>query len=144
MILDFLKKLEKTPSNLDILGDGTQKSYLHVEELIEAMTFITYKAKEIKKVEIVNIGCSDNGVYVKEIAEIVRNISNPNANLSYGESNRGWVGDVPKFHYDISYSNHLVIYPSILKTGCNPCSKTDCPRFKEKLMFNNTSFKYIY
>lgn len=104
VILDFLKKLEKTPSNLDVLGDGTQKkSYLHVEELIEAMTFIAYKAKRNQKVEIVNIGCSDDGVFVKEIAEIVRNISNPNANISYGESNRGWVGDVPKFHYDISY-----------------------------------------
>ena len=37
VILDFVRKLKKTPNKLEVLGDGTQmKSYLHVEDLIDA------------------------------------------------------------------------------------------------------------
>ena len=112
VILDFLKKLENTPLLLDVLGNGTQKkSYLHVEELVDAMIFISYKAIRKSSVEIINIGCSDNGIYVKDIAEIVRDISSPKADINYGDSNRGWLGDVPKFSYDISYLKSLGYEP---------------------------------
>jgi UDP-glucose 4-epimerase len=38
-------------------------------------------------------------VYVHWIAEqVVKRIA-PTANIKFGSGNRGWVGDVPKFHY---------------------------------------------
>jgi len=38
VIFDFIKKLSENPSQLEILGDGTQKkSYLHVSDCIDAM-----------------------------------------------------------------------------------------------------------
>ena len=41
VIFDFIKKLKKDMTYLDVLGNGTQqKTYLHVSELIEAMLFI--------------------------------------------------------------------------------------------------------
>jgi nucleoside-diphosphate-sugar epimerase len=38
VIYDFIQKLNKNPTQLEILGDGTQnKSYLHRNDSIEAM-----------------------------------------------------------------------------------------------------------
>lgn len=99
VILDFINKLYKNDSVLNVLGNGTQqKSYLHVSDLVNALLLI--RSKSIKgKVEVVNVGPIDEGVTVKSIAEqVVANIS-PNAQIIYGEGDRGWVGDVPKFTY---------------------------------------------
>jgi len=99
VILDLLRKLKATPDRLDVLGDGTQtKSYLHVEELIEAMLFIARTASGAYNV--FNIGPRDEGVSVRRIAETVRDAAAPGAAIRFGEGGRGWVGDVPRFRYD--------------------------------------------
>ena len=98
VIFDFIHKLRANPARLDVLGDGTQqKAYLHVSDLVEAMLFIAQQRAE--KVAIVNIGPSDAGVTVKTIAESVRNAVSPDAQIVYGQGNKGWVGDVPRFRY---------------------------------------------
>lgn len=100
VILDFVSNLINSPSNLQVLGDGTQqKSYLHVDELIDAMQFIRTNSNE--RCNYYNIGPSDKGITVKSIAEKVRDVVSPNATISYGSGNKGWVGDVPKFSYSI-------------------------------------------
>jgi UDP-glucose 4-epimerase len=100
VILDFVRKLPKTPERLEVLGDGSQqKGYLHVEELIEAMLFIRDKAPE--KVAVYNIGCGDVGVTVRFIAEETVRQAAPNASIAYGSAKRGWVGDVPRFVYSV-------------------------------------------
>lgn len=99
VILDFFNKLRKTPDELQVLGNGTQqKAYLHVSDLISAMLTIR-AAKPSSKVDIVNIGPIDEGVTVKWIAEQVVARINPRARIVFGEGNKGWVGDVPKFSY---------------------------------------------
>ncbi len=104
VILDFINKLKSNPSELHVLGNGMQKkSYLHVSELINAMIFLSDKALRNDMVEIVNVGCDDDGILVSRIAEIVKSEISPSASISYGKENRGWLGDVPKFSYDISY-----------------------------------------
>ncbi|MFL9939492.1 NAD-dependent epimerase/dehydratase family protein [Paraburkholderia graminis] len=98
VIFDFIHKLRANPARLDVLGDGTQqKAYLHVSDLVEAMQFIA--AQRAEKVSIVNIGPSDAGVTVKSIAEGVRDAVAPAAQIAYGQGNKGWVGDVPRFRY---------------------------------------------
>ena len=100
VIQDFMRKLKKTPGNLEVLGDGSQqKSYLHVEELIDAMFFILAHARD--KMNYFNIGAADDGVTVSFIAETVRNRVAPGASISFGTGNRGWVGDVPRFRFSI-------------------------------------------
>ena len=100
VILDFINKLRATPRHLNVLGDGTQqKTYLHVEELIDAMTLIRNTATE--KINYFNIGNNDNGVSVRYIAEEVVKIISPGATINYGSGNKGWVGDVPRFTYSI-------------------------------------------
>ena len=100
VILDFINKLKETPDNLQVLGDGTQqKTYLHVEELIDAMFYIRNYCSD--RINYFNIGANDDGVTVKFIAEEVVKIVSPNAKINYGIGNKGWVGDVPKFNYSI-------------------------------------------
>ena len=100
VILDFICKLQKTPNNLEVLGNGSQrKGYLHVEDLIDAMLVIQKLAQE--PLNYFNIGAGDEGVYVRDIAKIVVDTVSPGASITYGESNKGWVGDVPCFRYSI-------------------------------------------
>lgn len=100
VLLDFVRKLKKTPANLDVLGDGTQqKSYLHVDELINAMLFIRDHAPE--PLAYYNVGMDDDGVTVQFLAEQLVSAAAPGASISYGQGNKGWVGDVPRFSYSI-------------------------------------------
>ena len=98
VILDFVRRLRDDPSRLVVLGDGSQqKPYLHVRELVDAMLFIAERATHAYNV--FNIGPDDKGVTVRFIAETVRDRVAPGAAIAYGEGARGWVGDVPRFHY---------------------------------------------
>jgi UDP-glucose 4-epimerase len=98
VIYDFVRKLAATPERLEVLGDGTQqKPYLHVDELIDAILFVADRADP--GLEIVNIGPPDAGASVRFIAEAVRDHVSPGAEIVYGAEPRGWLGDVPKFHY---------------------------------------------
>jgi UDP-glucose 4-epimerase len=99
VILDFINKLKIDGNRLEVLGDGTQqKPYLHVSDLAEAMLHIR-GMQNLPKVFPVNIGPVDEGVTVRFIAESVIERVSRNARINFGASNRGWVGDVPKFHY---------------------------------------------
>jgi UDP-glucose 4-epimerase len=106
VIQDFMRKLKKTPGNLEVLGDGTQqKGYMHVDDLIDAMLFIRTHAHD--RLNYFNIAPDDNGVTVKFIAEAVVRRAAPGATITYGQGNRGWVGDVPKFKYSVDKLSKL-------------------------------------
>lgn len=98
VILDFIRKLVATPEELQVLGDGTQqKAYLHVSDLVEAM--FTLRDRAEAKRNLYNIGPLDEGVTVRWIAERVVARVSPGASIHFGQGNRGWVGDVPRFRY---------------------------------------------
>ena len=112
VILDFMNKLKSHTEYLDVLGDGTQqKGYLHVEDLVDAMMFIQDHKKS--KIEIYNIGPVDEGVTVKQIAEETIALVSPKARILYGEGNKGWIGDVPKFRYSSKKVQNLGWVPSM-------------------------------
>jgi len=118
VILDFVRKLRTTPDHLDVLGDGTQqKAYLHVTDLVAAMLHVADRSEPFA---VYNIGPSDAGVTVRFIAEAVRDAYRPHAEIRYGEGNRGWVGDVPRFRYSVQ---------RLLGTGwCPELGSTDAVR----------------
>ena len=100
VIYDFLDKLDATPGELQVLGNGAQcKPYLLAQDLISAMLFIVENTHERRN--CFNIGPADDGVTVREIAEIVVAQRAPSARIVYGEGDRGWIGDVPRFSYCI-------------------------------------------
>lgn len=103
VIMDFIAKLRATPDRLDVLGNGAQqKSYLHVDDLVDAMLHI---AALDGRYLVYNIGPADDGVTVRWIAETVRDQVAPDAAIHFGESERGWIGDVPRFRYSTDRLN---------------------------------------
>jgi UDP-glucose 4-epimerase len=70
-----------------------------VEDCVDGMIFASRQVKS--KLEIFNLG-SEDWITVKEIAEIVCKELNLNSKLRFGESDRGWKGDVPLMLLDIS------------------------------------------
>jgi len=100
VIYDFVKKLNASSSDLEVLGDGSQrKAYLHVSDLISAMLYIRDNDERKETPSIYNIGPVDDGIFVRDIAAIVVKAYGGNIKLNFGIGNRGWVGDVPKFVY---------------------------------------------
>jgi UDP-glucose 4-epimerase len=104
VMLDFIRKLEKNPKELEILGDGTQtKSYLYIDDCIDAIM----KAYESTQgpVEIYNIGSEDQ-TNVTEIAHtIINEMKLKNVKLKYTggvDGGRGWIGDVKNMLLDVS------------------------------------------
>jgi len=92
--------LKGNPNELEILGNGNQKkSYLYVEDCVDGMIFASRKVKS--NLEIFNLG-SEDWISVKEIAEIVCKELNLTPKLKFGESDKGWKGDVPLMLLDIS------------------------------------------
>jgi UDP-glucose 4-epimerase len=99
VLLDFVRKLKHDQAQLEVLGDGTQqKAYLHVSELVDAMWFAS--RLQTTRREVLNIGPVDDGVTVRWIAEQVCERVSPRARIVFGQGNKGWVGDVPRFRYD--------------------------------------------
>lgn len=113
VILDFIRKLKNSEELLTVLGNGTQrKAYLHVSDLVAAMLWVRSKT-DTPKVLPINVGPVDEGVYVSWIAEQVVARVAPNARIDFGAGNRGWVGDVPRFHYSTARLHAMGWKPSL-------------------------------
>jgi UDP-glucose 4-epimerase len=106
VIYDFVQKLKRDPTQLEVLGDGLQeKPYFHVSDLVDAMLFITEHAAE--PLNYYNIGTDNSVTTVREIAETVVRAQAPGARIYYTGGSKGWVGDVPKFNYSIEKLGRL-------------------------------------
>jgi UDP-glucose 4-epimerase len=104
VIHDFIQKLKKNPRELEILGDGTQnKSYLHIDDCVEAMLCGVEKTKT--KVETYNVGSEDQ-ISVKAIAQtLLSEMKLKNVKLRFTggvDGGRGWIGDVKNMLLDIN------------------------------------------
>ncbi|MDI3502843.1 MAG: UDP-glucose 4-epimerase [Archaeoglobi archaeon] len=98
VIYDFIRKLERDPEKLEILGDGNQrKSYLHVTDTIRGMMHIwKFFRNRDEQFDVYNLG-NEDWISVREIAQIVSSEMNlsPEFIFSGGvEGGRGWKGDV--------------------------------------------------
>lgn len=106
VIYDFMKKLRDNPEELNILGDGTQrKSYLHVYDGINAI--LTAIEKTDQKTNIFNLG-NKEWINVKDLADMLcEALDLKNVNYNYSGGKRGWLGDTPFVHLDISRISSL-------------------------------------
>ena len=113
VIVDFIKKLENDPETLEILGSGRQrKSYLLVQDCVEAMIFAHEKAR--KKVNVFNVGSRDS-VDVTEIADVVvdkMDLDGVEYRYTGGIDGRGWKGDVKTMLLSIEALEKLGWSPS--------------------------------
>ena len=106
VIHDFIHKLEKDCTRLEILGaePGTNKSYVHVSDCVQGMLVGAEKATS--RVEIYNIGSEDT-LDVKGIADSVVNgmrLQNVRYDWTGGvQGGRGWIGDVKLMRLDVEH-----------------------------------------
>lgn len=105
VIFDFIKKLRANPTKLEVLGNGEQyKPYLYVKDLVEAILFVWENCND--KINVYNLGV-DSRTKVKDIAAMVIEEMQLDAQIVYTGGDRGWIGDVPEFDYDLSKVNNL-------------------------------------
>jgi UDP-glucose 4-epimerase len=99
VIPDFIEKLLETPDTLTILGNGRQeKSYMHVEDCIDAMTHVVEHADQ--DLNTYNLGTRTT-TSVNRIADIVADELDCDPDYEYTGGDRGWTGDVPKMRLSI-------------------------------------------
>ena len=93
VVFDFVRRLKKDPSKLRILGDGKQsKSYLHVEDVIDALLLVQKKTKE--RVNFFNLS-SNSFISVNQIAdEVVKLMKLKDVKFEQTGGKIGWNGDV--------------------------------------------------
>jgi UDP-glucose 4-epimerase len=132
VIFDFVQKLNKNPSQLEILGDGTQtKSYLYVSDCVNALLQSHEGSNE--RVEIFNVGSEDK-INVKTIAQAViaeMKLKNVDLKITGGvDGGRGWVGDVKTMLLDINniksmgFKPEFNSYQSVAKTAQSLAQRT--------------------
>ncbi len=115
VIFDFIHKLKRDPTRLEVLGDGEQeKSYMSARDCVNSMLHVI----EIGEGEtnLFNLGTGDT-CSVSRIAEIVVEESGLNeVKIDYTGGKRGWAGDVPKTYLDVN---------KLLGSGFTPTSMSE-------------------
>ena len=93
VVHDFVRKLQKDPTRLEILGDGTQsRSFVLVDDCLEAMLFALAQTR--KNYNLVHIGNVDQ-ISINETAEaIVQVMKLKGVKLQPAGGKVGWKGDV--------------------------------------------------
>ena len=91
-VVDFLAKLRRDPTRLEVLGDGRQrKSYLDVSDCVAA---IVSTLEPRARFEAFNLGI-DGFCTVTESARWICDRAAVHAELEFTGGDRGWVGDNP-------------------------------------------------
>lgn len=111
VIFDFVKRLREDPSQLRILGDGTQsKPYIYVLDLVEAI--MKFKDVEDIGITLYNVGV-EGQTSVTKIADIIcEKMGLSGIPYHYTGGRGGWKGDVPKFQYDLTKIHNAGWYAS--------------------------------
>lgn len=119
-VFDFYKQLLEHPQELSVLGNGLQrKSYLYIQDCIDAILWVIEKATE--KVNIYNLGTDEYCEVNSSIGWICEHLKvDPQKNYTGGE--RGWIGDNPFIFLDtakvraLGWKPKLTIQQGIIKT----------------------------
>ena len=119
-VFDFYRKLKQNPSRLEVLGNGKQrKSYLYIQDCIDAMLFALEKSNE--SVNVLNLGVDGYCEVNDSIGWICEELG-VSPKLEYTGGDRGWIGDNPFIFLDTSkirdlgWKPKLSIKDGVLKT----------------------------
>jgi len=111
VVPDFIEKLLDDPETLTILGDGRQeKSYMHVEDCVDAMTHVVEHADD--DLNVYNLGTRTT-TSVNAIADVVADVLDADPDYEYTGGDRGWTGDVPRMRLSIEKLSALGWEPSL-------------------------------
>ncbi len=124
-VFDFYRQLLEHPEYLRVLGDGSQrKSYLYVQDCVNAMRHVTTQATARKarhRVQVYNLGADEYCQVTDSIGWICGHLGlKPELRFTGGE--RGWVGDNPFIFLDTAriretgWRSELTIEQGIIRT----------------------------
>lgn len=119
-VYDFYNKLLDNPQCITVLGNGRQrKSYLYIQDCIDAMLLAIEKAHE--PVNVFNLGAEEYCAVNDSLGWICEHLGlNPRREYSGGE--RGWIGDSPFIFLDtakiraLGWRPKLTIREGVLRT----------------------------
>lgn len=99
VMYDFVRKLQRDPTQLVMLGNGTQsKPYVHVEDCLDGMQFGFAHAHD--QVNCYNLAVP-SATSVNDIAEwTIEAMNLSNVRIERGTEPRGWKGDVAQVRLD--------------------------------------------
>ncbi len=93
---DFVRSLLDDPTQLRILGDGSQrKSYIHVRDVVDAVLLVHRETRDTYAAYNVSTG---DEITVSEIADLALGavgLEPDSVRYDYTGGDRGWRGDVP-------------------------------------------------
>lgn len=91
---DFIRKLKKNSSELEILGNGKQsKSYIYISDFIDAILLAIKRSRD--RINLFNVA-SNTFIDVTAIAKITCDVMGlKNVIFKYTGGRGGWKGDVP-------------------------------------------------
>lgn len=118
VVFDFVKKLQRNPRALEILGDGKQrKSYLYVKDGVRGIMAALRSPRAGRK-GIFNLG-HDETMGVLDVARLVcREMGLTNVRFECTGGARGWVGDSPLVRLDCRQIKRLGWRPETdIETG---------------------------
>jgi UDP-glucose 4-epimerase len=105
VIYDFISKLRHNSHELEVLGNGEQfKPYVYVKDLVLGIIFVWENSND--RLNIYNLGV-ESRTKVKEIAQMVIEEMGLDVQIKYTGGDRGWIGDVPEFRYNLSKIHKL-------------------------------------
>jgi len=99
-VFDFYKKLAANPDEIEVLGNGKQrKSYLYVQDCIDAILTAVSHPEAQAKINIFNLGTDEYCAVDQSLDWICGELDvNPVRRYTGGE--RGWIGDSPFIFLD--------------------------------------------
>ena len=119
-VVDFYRQLQEHPDRLLVLGNGGQKkSYLYVQDCIDAMLLALEKATA--KINIFNLGTAEYCSVNDSIGWISEELG-LQPHITYTGGDRGWIGDNPFIFLDctrmraLGWSPRVSIRDGILRT----------------------------
>lgn len=121
LLYDLPRKIDHVQQKVAILGNGNQtKPYLNVEDLIK----LIYQINELSndRVNVFNLGPNDNGIKIREIIELYLTRNYPKIKPVFGDSENGWVGDVPIVN--LSIEKMIKLIPNYNLTSLDAVNKT--------------------
>ena len=112
-VFDFYQALKRDPTSLRVLGDGRQeKSYLYVQDCIEAILTATGHHADQAGAHIYNLG-TDETIVVDDSVAIITEQMGLSPQIEHTGGRRGWTGDSPLIRLDATRIRSLGWTPQL-------------------------------
>lgn len=114
VLFDFLHQIKSGVSSLKVLGDGTQdKPFMSAFTLVKVILALCELSHGLLTV---NVSAKDS-LSIKEIASLCVEITGKDIPIEFGNSDRGWKTDVPRYSLDTTLLKELLpeFYPEASK-----------------------------